>query len=217
MSDEQLFLLTSTAFRIAVIAAGVYTVFFGYRLLQRDPAGGGPESTDAVAKLGKLSISLTRLAPGSVFALFGMAVLGLMVHEGAPQYQASTSPAGTTVTMRGEQDAAADQLAQANRLLRIGKRDEALKAYQDFTASFALSANNMADILLDESRLEEAETLSRLATALSPGNHAYLDTLLNTLAKSGHADEARREFKRAMDLAPESERADLAALGRKFQ
>ena len=223
MSDEHLFLITSTAFRIAVIAAGVCAVFLGYRLLLRDStgnrsSGGGPESTDASAKFGKVSVSLTRLAPGSVFALFGMTLVAVMVKEGAPQYQLTTSAeGGRTVTMRSEEGVPDGQLARANRLLRDGKREEALKAYQEFTGSFAMSANNMADILSADSRFEEAVTLSRLATALSPQNHEYLDTLLTALAKSGQTDEAKRELKRAMDLAPSNERADLAVLSGKVQ
>jgi tetratricopeptide (TPR) repeat protein len=221
MSYEQLFLLTSAAFRISMVAAGFFTAFLGYKLLLR---GGGSEdsvSTDAVAKFGKIRVSATRLAPGSVFALFGMTLLGWMVHDGSPEYQSSTSSAGTSVHLRGEGgeigDAVSGEFILANRLMGAGRQPEALHAYQKYMSSIAISANNMATLLVDRSRFDEAITLSRLAVALSPEKQEFLDTLVGALARSGQKEEARRVLKRAIDLAPESERSALAVLEHSIQ
>lgn len=212
MSDEQIFLLTSTAFRIAVIAAGFSTAYLGYRLLLRGVGSDQPQSTDAVAKIGHFKVSFTRLAPGSIFALFGMALLGWMVHDGSPQFKSSASPSGTSLVMRGGQASELIQFDKANRLLEAGNKLEALRAYQEFTDSFAVSANNMATLLIDSSRFDEAITLSRLSVALSPENHEFLDTLVTVLARSGDKEEARRVLKRAINLAPESERPAIKAI-----
>ena len=66
--------------------------------------------------------------------------------------------------------------------------------------------NNLAWLLYQQKRLDEAESLARRAVA-QPGPDAYLvlDTLARVLAARGSCDEAVRTFQQAIDAVPTSQ------------
>ncbi len=73
--------------------------------------------------------------------------------------------------------------------------------------------NNLAWLLYQQKRLDEAESLARKAVA-QPGPDSYLvlDTLARVLAAKGACDEALRTFQQAIDAIPSSQaqaRADI--------
>jgi len=73
--------------------------------------------------------------------------------------------------------------------------------------------NNLAWLLYQEKRLDEAESYARKALS-QPGPDSYLvlDTLARVLAAKGACDEAARTFQQAIDAVPSSQaqaRADL--------
>jgi hypothetical protein len=73
--------------------------------------------------------------------------------------------------------------------------------------------NNLAWLLYEEKRLEEAESFARKALS-EPGPDSYLvlDTLARVLAAKGSCDEAVRTFQQAIDAVPSSQaqaRADI--------
>ena len=73
--------------------------------------------------------------------------------------------------------------------------------------------NNLAWLLYQEKRLDEAESFARKALS-EPGPDSYLvlDTLARVLAAKGSCDEAVRTFQQAIDAVPSSQaqaRADL--------
>lgn len=73
--------------------------------------------------------------------------------------------------------------------------------------------NNLAWLLYQEKRLDEAESFARKALS-EPGPDSYLvlDTLARVLAAKGSCDEAVRTFQQAIDAVPTSQaqtRADL--------
>ena len=105
----------------------------------------------------------------------------------------------------------------------LGNADEKLgdrKGAEDaFRKALALDAgsrdalNNLAWLLYQEKRLDEAESFARKALS-EPGPDSYLvlDTLARVLAAKGSCDEAVRTFQQAIDAVPSSQaqaRADL--------
>ena len=99
---------------------------------------------------------------------------------------------------------------------KLGDRKGAEEAFRKALAIDATSRdalNNLAWLLYQEKRLDEAESFARKALS-EPGPDSYLvlDTLARVLAAKGSCDEAVRTFQQAIDAVPSSQaqaRADL--------
>ncbi|MEN9444524.1 MAG: hypothetical protein RIS47_1414, partial [Bacteroidota bacterium] len=84
------FIIYLILYRLAIVAAGVLSIYWGFRLFIRlaevktitNEVGKG---TDAEIAMGKdIQLKLTNAAPGTVFALFGAAVIIAMIWSGGP-------------------------------------------------------------------------------------------------------------------------------------
>ncbi len=96
---------------------------------------------------------------------------------------------------------------------RAAAAEEAFRKALSLNAAARDAMNNLAWLLYQQKRLDEAESLARKAAA-QPGPDSYLvlDTLARVLAQKGMCDEAVRTFQRAIDAVPSSRaqtRADL--------
>jgi len=100
---------------------------------------------------------------------------------------------------------------------KLGHREEAERAFRKAIGVDAAGArdalNNLAWLLYEEKRLDEAEPLARKAVA-EPGPDSYmmLDTLARVLAAKGSCDEALTTFRHAIDAVPatrDEARADI--------
>jgi tetratricopeptide (TPR) repeat protein len=110
------------------------------------------------------------------------------------------------ITSRNPKSALAwTNLGNAER--QLGHAPEAEQAYRkaiDADPAAARDAlNNLAWLLYEQKRLDEAEPLARKAVA-EPGPDAYLmlDTLARVLAAKGSCDEALTTFRHAIDAVP---------------
>ena len=95
-----------------------------------------------------------------------------------------------------------------NAKMQVGDRTEAERAFRralTIDPESRDAMNNLAWLLFEEKRLDEAETLARRA-ATAPGPDAYLvlDTLARVLAAKGSCEEALRTFQEAIDAVPQS-------------
>lgn len=105
--------------------------------------------------------------------------------------EVSDRPAGSTAEVR----------AQARRLRGAGRLEEAARALRA-AAGPAEVHNDLAVVLRELGRPEEAEAHFRRAVALAPGFAPYHANLGQTLMMRGRADEAVEAFRRAVALAP---------------
>jgi tetratricopeptide repeat protein/peptidase C39-like protein len=99
---------------------------------------------------------------------------------------------------------------------KLGDRKGAEEAFRKALAIDATSRdalNNLAWLLYQEKRLDEAESFARKALSeAGPDSYLVLDTLARVLAAKGSCDEAVRTFQQAIDAVPSSQaqaRADL--------
>ena len=101
---------------------------------------------------------------------------------------------------------------------QLGNRTEAEEAFRralkiDPTSRDAL--NNLAWLLYQQKRLDEAESLARKAVALpGPDSYLVLDTLARVLSAKGSCDEALRTFQQAIDAVPSSQAQARAEIER---
>jgi tetratricopeptide (TPR) repeat protein len=103
-----------------------------------------------------------------------------------------------------------------NAEMQLGAKDEAERAFRKALALDPQSRdamNNLAWLLYQQKRLDEAETLARKA-ASEPGPDVYLvlDTLARVLAAKGSCAEAIRTFREALDAVPTSRASARAGI-----
>lgn len=100
--------------------------------------------------------------------------------------------------------------------LRAGRHAAAEDAFRNAIARDAEAAdalNNLAWMLFEQKRLDEADALARRAAATkAPDPWTRLDTLAQILAARGRCEEAQQTFRRAIDAVPPSRTADRAQL-----
>ncbi|WP_404364496.1 tetratricopeptide repeat protein [Marinobacter sp.] len=98
------FLVYATLFRLAVIAAGALIIVLGYRLFLQGLASG--DQTDASLEGGGFKLALKNAAPGTSFALFGAVLISVMVIQGSPELDiTSTAPGSAAVPVELQQSA----------------------------------------------------------------------------------------------------------------
>ena len=103
-----------------------------------------------------------------------------------------------------------------NTEIQLGNRAEAEKAFRKalvIDPAWRDALNNLAWLLYEEKRYDEAESLARKAVALrGPDSYMTLDTLAHVLTAKGSCNEALTAFRAALDAVPQartSVRTDL--------
>lgn len=99
---------------------------------------------------------------------------------------------------------------------RLGRTQAAEEAYRkalELQPDAADTLNNLAWLLYEQKRVDEAEPLARKAAATkAPDAWTRLDTLARILAARGLCDEAKATFARAVSEVPANHRSDLAPM-----
>lgn len=102
--------------------------------------------------------------------------------------------------------------------MRLGRNlaaEEAFRKALDLEPDSADALNNLAWLLYEEKRVDEAEPLARKAVVTTaPDPWLRLDTLARILVARGACDEARTTFRQAIESVPASratERAEIEA------
>jgi tetratricopeptide (TPR) repeat protein len=100
-----------------------------------------------------------------------------------------------------------------NTEMRLGRRPAAEEAYRKALALRSDSAdalNNLAWLLYEEKRLDEAETFAKQAVAsTAPDGWTRLDTLARIQAARGNCSDALVTYKSAVASVPEKHKAEL--------
>jgi hypothetical protein len=101
-----------------------------------------------------------------------------------------------------------------NAQMQLGQKQDAETSFRkalELDGGYRDALNNLAWLLYEEKRVEEAEPLARKAAA-APGPDSYLmlDTLARVLAAKGSCGEALTTFRHALDAVP-AERGEARA------
>jgi tetratricopeptide (TPR) repeat protein len=211
MSLTSEFLVYVTAFRLAIIAAGVVSINLGYRLFVRGVfVGGGPENSVDIKAAGS-SFTLKNAAPGTSFALFGVVLITAMLIQGNPQltYETMQKAAGaesgatsTKLELRGTEtpgtfSSLVDKGADYE---KAGDSVHAVEAYKQALSELAAPMNQLAWLYLQQAKTDEALPLARVAADINPENAAILDTLAEILARRGERAEAVKWMEKAASM-----------------
>ena len=137
------FLFYAGLFLLAIVAVGALSIWLGSRLFSDFTTASrtaGDGETEAEARFGNLQFGIKRAAPGTCFALFGAALISVMVAQGLPefsqQHTAAASGPARALTTKGLGSATDTEpgelriaLRRADALMAEGSRDEAAAAY----------------------------------------------------------------------------------------
>lgn len=225
-----LFILYLILFRLAIVTVGIVSIVLGYKLFVKGVFSGGSGGTGVEVGFGTMKLTMTNAAPGSVFALFGVIVIGVMLIknppdlsventrrlDGGPKTGAQSvnnkSELGSRITMRGEADQQAGLSGQPSTPTKqaysheelVGSMIEAIDAYEKAVKDFASSTNDLAWIYYKKSMLDEALAHAEIAVRLAPDAN-YLDTQGRILFDKKRFDEAITVMERAAKLDPKLE------------
>jgi TolA-binding protein len=103
-----------------------------------------------------------------------------------------------------------------NAEMRVGRRPAAEEAFRkalELEPDSADTLNNLAWLLYEEKRIDEAEPLARKAVVTkAPDSWLRLDTLARILVARGACEEAERTFREAIAAVPDTRKEDRASL-----
>jgi hypothetical protein len=227
------FLIYATLFRLAIIGAGVFAIVLGYKLFVR---GVMPEGrTEGEFDAGQIRLTVKNAAPGTCFALFGAAMVSVMLIQGNPEllFDSTTSDGGAEhITLRGEEPLPAtasaingagfrqfvDGILQGSHDIdaAIDQQGQALKADTALAAA-AKPLTHLAALYLAEPGRIDAElagkalALTEVAHQVAPDDADNLATMAWAEWYLGDRDRAERAMARAA-AADARFAPDLAAM-----
>lgn len=209
------FIIYAALFRLSVIAAGTACVYMGYRLFVLGVMPRDGSQIDAQA--GEIRLSLKNAAPGTIFALFGAVIIGLMLWQGNPQADetiktAATDAGGgtTTVTRTASLRGGAEfevGLTTAHALAAAGQHDDAIRAFGRLLADPTLSLDDaagpmfgIADAMLSAGRADEAHTYASIVQTVRPESAEVYHLIARIQEARGQRQNALRAMERAASL-----------------
>ena len=211
MSLPSQFLVYVTAFRLALIAAGVVSMVLGYNLFIRGICTAGTKESSIDFKAAGSTLSLKNAAPGTCFGVFGVVLISVMLVQGSPQLtyemMQKTSEADNPITsakleLRGAEtpDTFSALIERGTAYEKAGDQPHAAAVYQQALSGLALPMNQLAWIYCQQSKTDQALPLARMAAQIDPENPAVLDTLAEVLARHGERSEALKWLEKAAGL-----------------
>jgi len=222
MTDPQLsipsqFIWYAATFRLGVLGCGIACVALGYFLLTKAIGRKNAANGSFSASVGTAQVSMQNLAPGTMFAAFGMIIVGAMLYQGMPELQQRNADDNLTVRS-GDQRPSRQEVAslteRAANLEQAGNFAAATEAYEQALDSLAVPAGRLAALYLQQNRGTEALALAKLAADLRPFRADIVRTLASAYEQAGHHEGAVKAAQRAAELDPKY-RSQLEDLMRK--
>lgn len=175
------FIIYALGFRLAIIAVGALAIYLGYRLFV---LGVMPKvGTNVEAGSSGMRLSIKNAAPGTIFAVFGLAMITTMLIQGNPEYNISQKDGKAIITIRGgdmdgKLDLTQDQLAEIDRHTQIILENNLI---QKRAANPLL---DIARIYYSQRWYDNAMALTNLVITLKPENINEADQLKSKIIKA---------------------------------
>lgn len=199
MDLHNTFIIYLILFRLSIILTGLVSITLGYKLFAKGVFANGKPSiggTDFQASIAGNNINMKNAAPGTMFALFGVILISVMVWNSSPELvkeslktfdEGKNKGNSTKVTLRLRnedteklkammQEVVNTQMATGGALKFLfdeGKYEKALM-------NIANHLNALAWQYKEKGRLEDALPMSKLAVSFCPKEPNFLDTLAET-------------------------------------
>ncbi|CAN2047570.1 Tetratricopeptide repeat protein [Candidatus Magnetomoraceae bacterium gMMP-13] len=215
MNTISAFIIYLTIFRLSIIAAGVISIAFGYRLFCKGILT--EKGATVNAEVGTSKFALKNAAPGTCFALFGVIIISSMLIAGSPEMTMkliNSTPqidqknvnddvkSEMSVQMRGSDGRLLAAFEKGKFYLSQNKKPEAISEYQKAVNLIANPINNLAWLYYDQGEIDKALPLAQVAVQLSPDNANAFETLADILFKKKEVTNAVQILEKAAAINP---------------
>jgi len=191
------FIIYLILFRLSIIFTGLVSIYFGYQLFVKgvflSGVYRGEGSTNIDANIGGNSFNIKNATPGTIFALFGVILISVMVWKGSPELlkedlqsfdKEKDEIISTKLTLRSDdedsekiktmmQETIQGHMANGGALNFLYSKGN----YKEALLSIANNLNGLAWEYKEEGKLDKALPMSKLAVSISPEDPNFLDTL----------------------------------------
>jgi tetratricopeptide (TPR) repeat protein len=235
MNSTEIGVLYLLAFRLSMIASGVISIILGYRLLCKGfSAQGGQENNSTIeASVIGTKLTVRNAAPGTAFAIFGAAILIVMMIQNAPSVTLEnlsklktneTTAPYSPPAVRSSPDIGVCPVSAADGLSRVGTQNAILQKRNNLPpqtqkatetiedAKVVLRGTDQSTLALLTARGIEFEKRKDFANAERSYREAVnlMAEPINDLAwrylKAGRADAALKLATIAVQLSPDEDR-----------
>lgn len=195
MSGSIEFLLYVTVYRLSVLAVGAFSIYLGFRLLNRPAelarSGVGTASAEVESKL--FTLRLSDFWPGAYFALFGTILIGIMLWQGPPEMKTEVVKEQTDVGLKST------NTVDIRGTIAVDPEWVKLDKPGMISAEAAEPLSNIARIWQQEGRIGEAVAMARLAALYGKGEKRadYLHRLADLLSANGDKEKAAETLRAA--------------------
>ncbi|CAB1061717.1 hypothetical protein D1BOALGB6SA_6492 [Olavius sp. associated proteobacterium Delta 1] len=209
MDNQIVFIIYLTVFRLAIVTAGITSIFLGYKLFVRGvftgTGGNTEEGQNVSAEIAGAKFTLRNAAPGTCFALFGAIVIAVMFMTGGPEGTFEVpETGGAKTTLRGDEATRIQSHVElALQQLKRGASNQAnLSAYKGLQL-LAPQLNDYAWVLLKTSpEAPLAGLLAESAVDINPHDPNFLHTLSEVQFYNGEKKEAIKTLTKAQAIHP---------------
>jgi hypothetical protein len=177
-----LFVVYLTLVRLALIAAGIGAIHYGYKLFGAGvfKMDRGGANTEMSGRIGDYEFKFKTAAPGTVLGLFGAVIIVVTMLAAPPELtrdkktKEETSGITRTITvestekMRGEAAALTQLLKEAAEYKKGGDDAKAISTYHQAIRLLTVPMNDLAQLYAKAHRLNEAKKLAEVAVMMDP-------------------------------------------------
>jgi tetratricopeptide (TPR) repeat protein len=217
------FYLYAACFRLGIIAAGIISIYLGYRMFCQGlyTSEDNDKDMEFKASFAGFKFVLKNAAPGIFFAAFGAIIISIMIYSGSPELimehqdhvsqeaisennqQAQTHEKTSYMETRGDrQDNFSTLLDQAKKAIQKKDVQTAMRLYLDILQMAAEPMNELSWQWVQHKPklLDRALAISKASVAINPDEGNYWDTLSVILYKKGFLAEAYQAKQKAANL-----------------
>lgn len=208
------FIIYLLFYRLAIIAAGIVSIVLGYRLFIKGVFPIESKGTTEVGgTFGEVKFTLKNAAPGTVFALFGIVLISVMLVKLPPElitndlkksFSSLVSEKNRPVQVKIRGEAQEEVKALIEKQLSEIENLKSLMAKKEYEKAILLIAQPMNAVAwryYQEGKLDEALSISRIAVSLSPEYANFLDTL-------GEILFAKKSYSAALEVMEKAAKLD---------
>lgn len=200
MDNSTLFLIYAALYRLTVLAVGALSIWLGFRLFSN--AGSKKAEGSASAEAGGVKLTFTNLLPGTYFALFGTALISIMLWKhGPPQLNEKN-----VVELHGKATVSSEKLMRAagcqSDLDSVDPEWKKLSQPGMTLTDAAGPLHKIACFYGKENRIGEAVAMAKLAALYGKeeSKAEHLQLLAGLLRANGDEEEAVQAEQTAASL-----------------
>jgi tetratricopeptide (TPR) repeat protein len=184
MSSVSAFLVYACIFRIAIIFAGAMCVFLGYRLFHLELHSSHQQQSTISAKLAGQSLTLRNAAPGTVFSVFGIFLISMMLIQGNPELISKVNNLD-----KASHDSKQDQ-SESNHVIASSSNKEPPIAIKSLPELVRSNDQSVSEFILRGAKNEKSQFETNVEAGLA----------FDRTQDANHRKQAIDSYRKALDL-----------------